>query len=126
VVDAAVNGSLPDAARWILDSRLVYLQKKKSLVPRPIRIGELLRRVLGKRLKTDIQSTVAKTFLEARQFGAGVPGGADILIAFRLLIESEFRVLDMPLAIIDVDLENFSARWSGRLYVVLVIIIFQL
>ena len=48
VVDAATNGTLPDAARWILDSRLVYLQKKNSLVPRPIRIGELLRRVIGK------------------------------------------------------------------------------
>ena len=37
--------------------------------------------------KHNIQSTVTKTFLEARQFGAGVPGGADVLIAFRILVE---------------------------------------
>ena len=91
VVEAAINGTLPDAAKWILESRLVYLQKKNSSVPRPIRIGELLRRVIGKQLKTDIQSSVTKTFLESRQFGAGVPGSADVLRAFRLLIENEFR-----------------------------------
>ena len=79
-------------------------------MPRPIRIGELLRRIIGKRLKTDIQSIVTKTFLEGRQFGAGVPGGADILIAFRMLIEEESRESNLRLAIIDVDLENFFCK----------------
>ena len=36
-----------------------------------------------------------------------MPGGADILIGFRMTIETEFRASGQPLAIIDVDLENF-------------------
>ena len=44
-----------------------------------------------------------------------MPGGVDVLIAFQLLIENEFRELDMPLAISDVDLENFFCKveWSA-------------
>ena len=49
-VAAASKGDLPDAARWVLSSRLVFLRKKTGRAPRPIRVGELWRRVIAKRL----------------------------------------------------------------------------
>ena len=52
-VAAASGGHLPEEARFILDSRLVYLRKKHGKVPRPIRVGELWRRVIAKRLVFD-------------------------------------------------------------------------
>ena len=42
-VKAAIGGELPDASRWLLNSRVVFLEKKNSTVPRPIRVGELWR-----------------------------------------------------------------------------------
>ena len=115
VVNMAMRGDLPDVARWILDSRLVYLKKKASNTPRPVRIGEVFRRIIGKRLKNDLSSDVSKTFLEHRQFGVGVPGGVDILVAFRMTIESSLRRSGRAFAILDLDLENFfpNVEWSA-------------
>ena len=64
VINTATRGDLPEAARWILESRLVYLKKKASLTPRPVRIREVLRRMVGKRLKLDSQSEATKVFLK--------------------------------------------------------------
>ena len=52
-VDAAIRGKLVEEARFIFDSRLVFLKKKRGNVPRPIRVGELWRRVVAKRLLHD-------------------------------------------------------------------------
>ena len=40
LVEVATAGKLCEAARWILDSRLVFLAKKAGAAPRPIRVGE--------------------------------------------------------------------------------------
>ena len=55
---AAAAGELPGAARWILDSRLVFLRKKRGAAPRPIRVGELWRRVVAKRMLDDSRSKI--------------------------------------------------------------------
>ena len=49
----AREGRLPDSARWILRTRLVFLEKPGSSTPRPIRIGEFLRSSMTKRLVRD-------------------------------------------------------------------------
>ena len=112
-----LNGRLPDATRWILESRLVYLKKKASTTPRPVRIGEVLRRIIGKRLKIDLNADVSKTFLEKRQFGVGVPGGVDVLVAFRMIVEARLRRSGRPFVILDLDLQNFSLTLNGRQFV---------
>ena len=50
LVNAAAHGRLPESSRWILGSRLVYLRKKRGNTPRLIRIGELWRRLVAKKL----------------------------------------------------------------------------
>eukprot|EP00973_Karenia_brevis_P086824 12041250-Karenia_brevis.AAC.1 len=47
------QGTLPHCARWILDSRLTFLRKKSGPKPRPIRIGEVWRRIIAKGLVHD-------------------------------------------------------------------------
>ena len=86
-VATAVDEDLPDAARWILDSRLVYLRKKSGNAPRPIRVGELWRRVIAKRVLDEHRAKIQHLCLSARQFGVSVPGGVDGLVHFRLLLE---------------------------------------
>ena len=41
LIAQGTQGTLPDTCRWILDSRLVFLRKKKDNAPRPVRVGEL-------------------------------------------------------------------------------------
>jgi hypothetical protein len=65
-----------------LDSRLVFL-RKKSGKPRPIRIGKMRRRFIGKKLAHDSALVMRPVFLRGRQFGVGVPGGCEALIHFR-------------------------------------------
>ena len=90
-------------------------KKKGSSTPRPIRVGEVLRRIVGKRLKVDLQADVTKTFLKHRQFGVGVPGGVDILVAFRMVAESSLRSSGKAFVILDFDLENFfpNVGWTA-------------
>ena len=116
-VVAASEGHLPDEARFILDSRLVYLRKKHGNVPRPIRVGELWRRVIAKRLMFDNQSDVASVCKKARQFGVGLPGGADVLIHTRLVLERLCREgkVDNVMAMLDIDFKNAfpSIEWDS-------------
>ena len=104
-VDAASRGQLIDAARFILDSRLVFLKKKRGNIPRPIRVGELLRRVVAKRLLHDNRDDITRICKDARQFGVGFPGGADVFIHFRMVLEKICRIGDVDeiMALLDVD-----------------------
>jgi hypothetical protein len=90
-VDTATHGKLVEDTRFILDSRLVFLKKKRGSVPRPIRVGELWRRVVAKRLLYDNKVDIAAVCKDARQFGVGFPGGADVLIHFRTILEKVCR-----------------------------------
>ena len=113
--DSAANGRLSSSCRWILDSRLVFLKKKKGPAPRPVRVGELWRRVIAKRLVHDHRQIVQQLCLRFRQFGVALPGGADILIHARSLIEDLIRDRDQLLAILDLDLKNAfpSFEWKS-------------
>ena len=113
-VEAAATGSLCDAARWMLFSRLVFLRKKSGPAPRPIRIGELWRRVVAKRMVDANREIIQQICLSARQFGVAVPGGAEALIHFRTLIEQGLAQGDAT-AVVDVDWQNAfpSLEWDG-------------
>ena len=85
--EAAANGALADSARWILDSRLVFLKKKTGPAPRPVRVGEFWRRLVGKKLVASTQRKAQALFLRARQYGVAIPGGVDVLVHFRGVLE---------------------------------------
>ena len=76
----------PGAVRH-LHNHQNFLRKKAGTAPRLIRIGELWRRLIAKRLVDTNQAKVQTACLAARQFGAAVPGGAEGLIHFRALLE---------------------------------------
>jgi hypothetical protein len=119
--DQAAAGALCEDARWILESRLVFLRKKRGPAPRPIRIGELWRRVVAKRLLHTHRDAVQAACRAARQFGVGEPGGADALVHWRVLLEELLAggaghgaEPGDALAVIDVDLANAfpSFEWG--------------
>ena len=71
--EVAATGELCAAARWLLDSRLVFLRKKSGNAPRLIRVGEMWRRVIVKRLVDANREKAQRFCLAARQFGFAVP-----------------------------------------------------
>ena len=75
-LDQAASGALIPEMHWLARSRLVFIAKKSAPKPRPTRVGELLRRVVAKRLARDHQSTLRHFFAARRQFGVALPGGA--------------------------------------------------
>ena len=113
--DLAQKGTLPSSCRWILDSRLIFLKKKSGKTPRPIRIGELWRRVIAKRLVNDTRTHVRQLCFKFRQFGVAFPGGAEILIHFRKMVEELGIDAESPLAVLDLDLANAfpSFEWTA-------------
>ena len=106
-VRTGVAGELCDAARWLLRSRLVFLRKKSGPKPRPIRIGDLWRRVIAKRLVDANREAIQRVCLAARQFGVAVPGGSEGLVHFRVALEKHLGKEALEaLAVIDVDFCN--------------------
>jgi len=114
--DTAAAGSLPATARWILDSRVIFIPKKGSPVPRPVRIGEVWRRIIAKRL-CHLHRTKARTVLVHRnQYGVAVPGATEGLILARAVIE--MVLAGDPggdWALLDLDLANFfpTLEWQS-------------
>ena len=117
--EVAAKGELCAAARWLLDSRLVFLRKKSGNAPRPIRVGEMWRRVIAKRLVDANREKAQRFCLAARQFGVAVPSGAEGLVHFRAQAERLLGAADTATAV-DVDLKNAfpTLEWdeSGRLW----------
>ena len=117
LVDVATKGELPDGARFLLDSRLVFLRKKRGKKPRPIRVGELWRRVVAKRLMHEHRGDVAALCKKARQYGVGFPGGVDVLVHFRIILEKIARMedFDEAFAILDASFKNMftSIKWKA-------------
>ena len=113
-VHAAVCGKLPQESRWIMDSRLCYLAKKDSSTPRPVRVGELWRRVVGKQLVHLLRARVQALCMAGRQFGVCLPGGAEGLIHWRTQLERELERSSEVRVVIDVDVANAypSLEWS--------------
>ena len=67
--EAGAAGTLPESAAWLRDSRLVYLRKPGTDTPRPIRVGELWRRVVAKGLASASREHLQRLFLAHRQCG---------------------------------------------------------
>ena len=115
-VQTARRGALPPQAHWITDSRLVFLRKVGSETPRPIRVGEMLRRVVAKRIAFDTRSANLKHLASVRQCGVGLPGGAEALIHLRRCMEEALAGDECPVvAILDLDLRNAfpSLEWPA-------------
>ena len=115
VVRCARQGGLPDEAAWLGDSRLAYLSKPGTDTPRPIRVGELWRRVVAKRAASDVRDEAQKLLASKRQGGVALPGGADALVLLRRQLEAVAGIGDEAVAILDLDLRNAfpSFEWPA-------------
>lgn len=91
-VAAAISGTLPrDACGWLLDSAVVFIEKPGAGpdgAPRPLRVGEVLRRWVAKRVFHAEKDRAARLLARARQFGVAIPGGAEVLLHYRALREA--------------------------------------
>ena len=115
LVERGKAGKLPTSAHWITESRLVFLRKKVSTTPRPIRVGELWRRVIAKRLVDASRSSLRERFVGARQCGVALPGGADVLVHARRCCEAVAADSEDAVVLLDLDLRNAfpSFEWSA-------------
>ena len=105
----AASGTLPpEGWSWIMDSRLVYIAKKSGTVPRPIRVGEIWRRLISKHLLHRHEAKVRHVMVEACQYGVSMRGGAEALVHTRETIENAFRSGPScgVWATVDVDFQN--------------------
>ena len=67
--EMALQGTLPPAGwAWVMDSRLVFIAKKGSKTPRPIRVGEIWRRLISKHLLFRFETKVRQAMVKASQF----------------------------------------------------------
>lgn len=86
-VAAGIKGALnAEATRWITESAVTFLKKPGAVegaAPRPIRVGEVLRRWVAKRIAAMEKSTLGKLFARGRQFGVACPGGVEVLAHHR-------------------------------------------
>ena len=88
-------------------SRLVFLKKKDGVKPRPIRVGEVLKRIVSKRSVLTIREKLRTLMQQMRQWGVGIPGGCESLVHFRSVVESAARSGAIePIICLDIDLEN--------------------
>ena len=115
LVLAAKQGNLPAKSHWLTQSRLVYLRKPDTETPRPIRVGEVWRRLIGKRILADHRDDLEELFLRARQCGVLVPGGCDVLVHLRRCLDAALQESDEPYVVLDLDLRNAfpSLHWSA-------------
>ncbi len=112
----ALAGELPDSWQWILRTRLVFIKKKTGTKPRPVRVGEVLRRIIAKHCLHHLQERIRQSMLKKRQYGVSLPGGAEVLIHAREALEGAVRSSPSAgvWALIDVDLVNCfpSLEWA--------------
>ena len=113
----AAEGAPPATWKWMLESRLVFIAKKKGPAPRPVRVGEVWRRVVAKHSLHQHGHRVRQRMLDAHQYGVAIPGGADVLVHTRTVLERCLQ--DDPStgvwAVIDLDFENAfpSLEWPA-------------
>jgi hypothetical protein len=115
-IDPALAGRLPQVARWILGSSVVFLDKKGTDTPRPIRVCEWLRKIVGKKGLRLHQNEIAKLMIRYGQFGNAMPGGGEALFHARDCIEELAATGAMgSIAVVDVDLVNCfpSLEWKA-------------
>ena len=98
-------------------TRLVYLQKRRGKKPRPVRVGELWRRLMAKNKLAKAAPRVHQAMLQSHQYAVALPGGADPLIHVRRCFR-EAVISDPSLGVwceADVDLVNAfpSLEWRA-------------
>ena len=78
-------------------------------------MGELLRKVVSKRILAAARSGIDAAVLGARQWGVGADGGAEGIIHADLALERIFLNGELPraLAKVQVDAENCFGRLEG-------------
>lgn len=115
LVVAGHSGSLPPAAGWLTQSRLVFLRKPGTETPRPIRVGEVWRRLVAKRLVADNRTSLQQLLVRSRQCGVALPGGADVLVHLRRCLEEAAESSEEAVAVLDLDLRNAfpSLEWHA-------------
>ena len=72
-------------------------------------MGELIRKVLCKRILTAAKQEVTRTCVQGRQLGVGLEGGAEGIIHVHKLIEEEYMdkgELEKPMAVVQTDEAN--------------------
>ena len=110
-------GTLPVAMDWILRTRLLFIGKKNSTKPRPLRVGKFFRRMVAKHSLAELQPRILQRMLQARQCGVCLPGGTDVLIHWRDTVIKEIQsdVNHGVWAIIDLDWQNCypSIEWDA-------------
>ncbi len=85
---AGIKGKLPAAAWWITDSAVTFVRKPGAAeadAPRPLRVGEVLRRWIAKRIVAAERDGMRKVFARRRQFGVACPGGTEVLLHHRMV-----------------------------------------
>ena len=101
----------------MLGSRLVFLAKKHGPKPRPVRVGEVWRRLAAKHSLHQHEAHVRKRMLEAHQYGVSIPGGADILVHTCMVLEDTLQADPATgvWAVVDVDFVNAfpSLEWDA-------------
>ena len=95
-----------------MNSRLVFLSKKSGPKPRQVRVGELWRRVVAKRALHLHLPSIRQIMLAAHQYGVAIPGGAEILVHARTVLEETIcqDAANGVWTIIDADLVNCFPR----------------
>lgn len=114
VQQLAQAGRLPEDARWLTRTRLVFLAKPGSDVPRPVRMGEFLRSSASKKLMRLAAPRLRTVFRQMHQWGVEMPGGAEALVHWRDTVESlALQGSIDPVVAFDLDLANMfcSIEW---------------
>ena len=109
------RGTLISEARWLKRTRLVFLQKPGSPMPRPIRMGEFLRGATAKRVQRQAAPRLRRICRTYHQWGVEMPGGCEALVHWRSTVE-ELAISGAiePVVAFDLDLKNMfcSIEWA--------------
>lgn len=107
VQNLAKSGGLAPEATWLTRTRLIFLKKKASKKPRPVRMGEFLRGAVAERVQRKAAPRSRKVFRSCRQWGNEMPGGAEAMVHWRGLVE-ELAIAGVlpPFVAFDLDLAN--------------------
>ena len=112
---AATEGRLAAEARWILDSKLVWLKKKGKAAPRPIRIGETYRRAIGKWNVDRAKQGIVRALVADGQLGVGVPCAVEGLVHSYRLLEGALKSGEHgEWLALDIDMVNYFSllEWA--------------
>ena len=108
----AAAGSLPPSCRYLVTTRLAFVGKPGTEVPRPISPPEVLNRVIGKDLCHRLKAGIGDLCAHFEQFGVSLPGGIEGLFHSWRQLERMAAVGELrPIATLDVVFVNAFGIW---------------